>query len=413
MRTRSLTPAILLAAITACTLVPSEAAADEQPCRIMIGGSKYEQEQIDEGLWAEEPPPPPAGAPFAPPVDPQGFWARYPDRAAGMTTAVRATVDGPWSTPAGAAAWDRLLEVSVAMHHDAGAILGRINAFGRATPVAMSTSTEVLYVYSTLAPTEVAASGFSSPAARWAAAADGDLRSVDIGLAASPLAEGDTIFTLASRDPDLLSLMLPIDGQETSWFRYRIVRPQGAGIDVHAALTHEASALEARRYGWSSAVTARAGVLFTEIPPAWITHADELQYIDGRFILVSSQAAPGHGLGELLGPELAGARVPEAQPGHPQFPMFDWYLPEHGETTFTFARSDFPEDAAPADFIVWSKHTERWEEFPVASGLTDAELVRAGFIRATWPEPGSRTFWVPQPTQHYSVLSPDYWVAVP
>lgn len=334
-----------------------------------------------------------------PPVthEPSSLWVRAPDLTAGFTFEVR-PANGGWQNPNAAAGWQDL-------HNEAGlqvpagfANLVMDNLRVSIADVAISTSTEPAYVFSRLDPATVAVQGFESDPDAWEAFVNGNTDPANAWAARSPSTIEDTLFVAATRDPDLLGSGLPLDDMEASWYRYRIERPQGGGIDLFASISNPNAPASVRQLASDPVVAARADLLYFRIDPADIARVDEMQYVNGRFQATASAPMPGSPNIPLTAREMAGRPVPMGQ----DFPKFDWWVPTEldDDRQIMVTAEHIPVGAGPTDTIVYTKQSG-WRTVPQTWNLSDQTLLDSGFIRGHWEatqfEPATPEVWVPKP----------------
>lgn len=360
-----------------------------------------EREVAPNAEW--EAPPPPAAPEFVPPAAPQGFWARYPDVAAGITTSLGGA-GLQWATPEGAAVWERMVTSLADLPADVSDMLMAVNIDGAAIPVAVGTSSEPAYVFSTLPPDVVRAGGLYGSRVGFLNAVQRNDIAVDILEAASPATSTSTMFVTATRDPRVLALPLGEQFQLASWYRYRVDRTLGGGIDVHATLANPLLPDAVQEAAWHNVVTSRADLLYPMIDANRITHVQEVQFMGGQFQVVSTEAFPGFEDVQLTERELAGHPVASTD-DLGGYAVFDWFDPSNDRVDFTITEAGVPTDPPAGSFIVYTKYGPGWRVFGGNTGLTEDELRHAGFLPGTFGGSGPEV-WIPAPGPNYGV---DTW----
>ncbi|MGN6503700.1 MAG: hypothetical protein ACTHKX_12480, partial [Pseudolysinimonas sp.] len=340
-----------------------------------------------------------------PPIshEPSSLWVRAPDLTAGFTSEVR-PANGGWQSTNAAAAWQYL-------HNEAGlrvpagfANLVMDNLRVSIADVAISTSTEPAYVFSRLDPATVAVEGFESDPDAWEVFVNGNHDPANAWAARSPSMIDDTLFVAATRDPDLLGSGLPLEDMEASWYRYRINRPQGGGIDLFASISNPNAPASVRQLAADPVVAARADLLYFRIDPSQIARVDEMQYVNDRFQATASAPMPGSPNIPLTAREMAGRPVPAGQ----MFPQFDWWVPTELDDAreIHVTPEHVPLDAPATDTLVYTTRGG-WQHFPPSWNLTATTMLDAGFVRGHWDatayEPATPEVWVPAPGIHLPV----------
>lgn len=370
-------------------------------CTVPIGS-----EVVDAGGahpdWLE---PAATGAPHQAPSahDASSFWTRHPQQAAQFQSEVH-NPGGQWVNNNAALGWQSLQTDATLFNHGLGDAFMNELRVGETTfaPVAISTSTEPAYVFSRIPPDEVMEVGFTGSAEAWDDVAEGINPGVTNAWGArSPALIDDTVFVAATRDPNHLAAGLPLEDTDAAWYRYRIVRPQGGGIDLHASLNDPNAPHAVRQLGEDMVVRARADLLYFRIDPASISHVHEMEYINGRFVPVAGAPMPGFQNVVLDPIELAGAPAPAGQ----FFPAFDWWVPTPDDTDLALrvTAEHLPHDA-PADHVVVFTKRSGWKSYAPGLGLTDQQLLDAGFVKGRWEAtayyPETREAWIPAPGIH-------------
>lgn len=346
-----------------------------------------------------------------------GYWERYPGLAANLkaeVVPVNPDVPASWTSEAGAYAWAetaRLLlpgaegEALERLLPQANVALDE-STFAR---VVVSTSTEPAYVFSTHPPDWVRVHGLRGNQAVQAAAIAGTApEAFSVNLARSPSTIDDTIYIAATRDPDPYALNLPAADQPTGWWRYRIDRSHGGGIDLQATLAQPNLTTELHALSQDPTVVSHAPLLYTYLSPYKFDLAQKLEYVtSGAYDVVKSEwlfLEPG----PVRADEVFGHSVPWQADRR----AFDWYTPGATGNPHVYVVPELPNlegiSVPEGANLVWTKHSTQWGIH--SPGVVTPEiLVRDGFEAGTIGG-STRIVWIPKSRPgFYSVTPPPEW----